>query len=241
MYLDRIIVNKMFYFVLLSLVLTLLLYYMVAKHDAQKDESKNEQFIRQTNKNTYEVKEFPNFLTEEECDQIIALSKNKLFESRVYDGADDLYETQWRQSSQCWLHDTEELVDKISQKVKDITNSHHLPQEHLQVVNYKQGGFFSPHYDACQGTPEFCARMNGDEGPRYLTLLIYLNDGYEGGETVFPHHNVQKTVKPKKGKAVLFQSVDEDGEIIPEALHGGQPVKSGEKWIANKWIRLGGK
>jgi prolyl 4-hydroxylase len=78
--------------------------------------------------------------------------------------------------------------------------------------------------------------MNGKEGPRYYTLLIYLNDDFEGGETVFP--KINKFVKPKKGKAVLFQSVDHRGVIIDEAFHGGNPVSAGQKWIANKWIRL---
>ena len=75
-----------------------------------------------------------------------------------------------------------------------------------------------------------------NKGPRYLTVLFYLNDNFEGGETIFP--KINKLVKPKKGKAIIFQNVDNNGVIITQALHGGEPVKNGEKWIANKWIKL---
>ena len=79
-------------------------------------------------------------------------------------------------------------------------------------------------------------RVNGDNGPRLLTVLFYLNDDFEGGETIFP--KINKVVKPQKGKAVIFRNVDNDGVIISQAVHGGEPVKNGEKWIANKWIRI---
>ena len=106
----------------------------------------------------------------------------------------------------------------------------------MQVVNYQKGGFFKPHYDACEGAKEFCHRMNGNIGPRYLTVLFYLNDNFDGGETVFP--KINKTIKPKKGKAIIFKNVDDNGVVINQSLHGGEPILSGEKWIANKWIHI---
>lgn len=205
----------------------------VAIADPITDEVKGVSYVKMSD---YDIQEIPNFLSSEECDQIISMSKDKLFESRVYSDKADLYESKSRESQQCWHDDETDLVKSISEKVRKLTNTKNQHQEHLQVVNYQAGGFFSPHYDACEGTPTYCERMNGSEGPRYLTVLVYLNDGFEGGETVFP--KINKTVKPQKGKAVIFQSVNDDGVIIKEALHGGNPVKSGEKWIANKWIRL---
>jgi prolyl 4-hydroxylase len=100
-------------------------------------------------------------------------------------------------------------------------------------VQYSEGGLFLPHYDACD---HHCERMDGKDGPRILTVLIYLNDNFEGGETSFPE--IGKQVKPEKGKAVVFSNVDKYGRIIKQSLHGGQPVVSGKKWIANKWIRM---
>lgn len=183
----------------------------------------------------YDIQEIPNFLTPEECNKIIELSNGKLFPSKVYSQNEDLLSNNSRISQQCWLTDDNPLIKDISERVKQVTNTIGQ-QEQLQVVNYPKGGFFSPHYDACEGDDSYCSRMNGSDGPRLLTVLFYLNDNFEGGETVFPRIN--KSVKPEKGKAVIFRNVDENGVIITQALHGGEPIKSGEKWIANKWIRI---
>lgn len=191
--------------------------------------------VKYTDIPNYDIKEIPNFLTHEECNKVIELSNGKLFPSKVYSQNEDLLSNDSRISQQCWLTDDNPLIKDISERVKQFTNTIGK-QEQLQVVNYPKGGFFSPHYDACEGNEGYCSRMNGSDGPRLLTVLIYLNDNFEGGETVFP--KINKSVKPEKGKAVIFRNVDENGVIITQALHGGEPIKYGEKWIANKWIRI---
>jgi prolyl 4-hydroxylase len=187
------------------------------------------------NKDDYDIIEIPNFLTNEECDKIIELSKGNMFSSKVYSQNEDLYDNKTRISQQCWLNDNNSFIKNITDKVKSYTNTYNNYFEELQVVNYKPGGFFTPHYDACVGNKSECKRLN-NKGPRYLTVLFYLNDNFEGGETIFP--KINKLVKPKKGKAIIFQNVDNNGVIITQALHGSEPVKNGEKWIANKWIKL---
>lgn len=184
----------------------------------------------------YDVHEIPNFLSPDECNQIIELSKGNLFPSKVYSKDDDTLSESTRKSNQCWLDDGNICVKNLSNKVRQYTRTYNNNQEKLQVVQYNKGGFFNPHYDACEGDSEYCSRMNGSHGPRLYTMLIYLNDDFEGGETIFP--KINKTVKPEKGKAVLFKNVDDNGVVINQSLHGGVPVKHGEKWIANKWIRL---
>ena len=185
----------------------------------------------------YTVQEFENFLTNEECDQIMELTDGNLVPSRVYNSNNDLVNNTTRTSKQTWLKDVKHpLIKKISDKVKYITNTTNNYYEDLQVVKYNEGGFFVPHYDPCDGDDKFCSRMNGSLGPRLLTFLIYLNDDYEGGETEFPLIN--KKVIPKKGKAVLFYNIGNDGRIIKQSLHTGKPVISGNKWIANKWVRM---
>jgi prolyl 4-hydroxylase len=185
----------------------------------------------------YSVQEIENFLTDEECDKLIELASTRLEPSRVYTESSDLEDNDNRKSDQAWLlNTTDPLVLKISQKVADLTHTPVENQEDMQVVHYEAGGFFRPHYDACEGTEEFCQRMNGTAGSRIWTYLIYLNDeNLVGGETYFP--SINKKVIPKKGKCVVFQSTDETGRLIRESLHGGEPVTSGVKWICNKWVR----
>ncbi len=186
---------------------------------------------------SYDVEELDDFLTPEECDRIMELSTPKLFESKVYSSESDVKDTSHRISQQAWLEDNlDPIIAKISQKTVDVVGKPIQNQELLQVVKYEKGGFFKPHFDACYGNEEHCKRMNEHGGPRYATLLIYLNDDFEGGETYFP--GIDKSIKPKKGKAVLFYDSDANGNVIGESFHGGNPIISGNKWICNKWIRF---
>jgi prolyl 4-hydroxylase len=185
----------------------------------------------------YYIKEIPGFLSYEECDKICEISQKKLSPSKVYSSDTDIENNTVRISDQCWLNDLDDpTIKSISERIALITKTDIKSQEELQVVKYKTGGFYKPHFDACNKATDDCSRLNKGLGPRYITFIIYLNDNFEGGETYFP--NIDKYVVPKKGKAAIFYNVDKEGEVLPKSLHGGLDVKNGEKWIANKWIRL---
>lgn len=187
----------------------------------------------------YDIQIHDNFLSAEECNYLREQATPHLFDSAVYSSEEDVIDTNTRISKQCWLSPNYLVVQRIRDRLRKIipnlNNSAFM--EDVQVVQYKPGGFFKPHFDACVGTKEFCQRMDYPHGPRYITVLIYLNDeGLTGGNTVFP--NINKKVTPKIGRAVVFYNVDRNHKIITEALHGGEPVLTGEKWIANQWIRI---
>ena len=74
----------------------------------------------------------------------------------------------------------------------------------------------------------------GNWGQRVATLILYLNEPEEGGETIFPELNLK--IRPVKGHAVYF-SYFHRGQVDPKTLHGGAPVIKGEKWIATRWVR----
>lgn len=193
--------------------------------------------IYKMGESNYIIYEYPHFLTDAECDAIINYSNDKLVISEVYRGANNETNIDERKSRQCWITDDDtDIANYISNKVANITSTKKEHQEHLQVVRYDEGGHFIPHHDACVGNNEFCNTMNSFVGPRYITFLIYLNDNFEGGHTNFP--NINKSIIPQKGKAVLFYNVNKDGSIISESLHQGSHIINGTKWIANKWIRL---
>ena len=61
------------------------------------------------------------------------------------------------------------------------------------------------------------------------TLLMYLNEPEEGGETTFPRWaNVEAfkelAIKPEKGKGVLFYSQLHDGNLDNLSQHAAKPV-----------------
>ena len=68
-----------------------------------------------------------------------------------------------------------------------------------------------------------------------MTMLVYLNDDFEGGETAFPELRI--TIRPKRGEGLLFRNVDPQGRPDPLLLHAGVPVRSGVKLLASRWIR----
>ena len=85
---------------------------------------------------------------------------------------------------------------------------------------------------------------------RIYSVLLYLSDGVEGGETIFPLNDEHLTrsvdykscdvglkVKPGRGDALLFHNVHPNGTFDKASLHGGCPVQTGTKWVATKWVR----
>lgn len=97
--------------------------------------------------------------------------------------------------------------------------------EPLQVLRYRPGGEYKPHFDA----------IPGFENQRVLTFLVWLNHDYEGGETAFPTPGLK--LKGKAGDAILFRNAQPDGRRDPASGHAGLPVTRGEKLIASRWVR----
>jgi len=208
--------------------------------------------------------EIENALTHEECDNIINYSKNTLSKSKVMslDNTNnyiDIEDSSVRTSEQTWLknNDFKNIINKVSELVNkyNINNINPTQFEDIQVVRYKPTQEYKQHYDIChpiQGTKEHLNTCKQDykkyNSIRYVTVLFYLNDGFEGGETYFPRLN--KKIIPKKGKALIFfncnlnKDTPKNGlcDIIYNSEHAGLPIKknengNNEKWIANIWIR----
>jgi prolyl 4-hydroxylase len=168
------------------------------------------------------------FLTPEECDEIIKIAEEVgLKPSTVYQSSEETHksDTVSRISEQVWLKDSQsEIVKKIESKVSELSGMPIKNQEDLQVVKYVDNGFFKNHWDLPDSYKKY---------QRYMTFLMYLNDDFEGGETVFP--KLQTTVFPKKGRVAIFYNSDLEGNKLEDSLHSGNIVK-GTKWICTKWV-----
>jgi prolyl 4-hydroxylase len=84
--------------------------------------------------------------------------------------------------------------------------------ERLRFYKYTEAQAFRWHRDG-----SFC-RQNGEASR--LTFMIYLNDGFEGGETEFD--SPEEIVVPKTGMALLFDH---------QLRHQGSPVTRGTKYV----------
>jgi hypothetical protein len=88
-----------------------------------------------------------------------------------------------------------------------------------QLLRYKPGQHFHEHVDNVAGHTTW--------GQRQLSVVLYLNDDYTGGEIAFPRH--KKTIKAKAGDLILFPS----HFTHP---HASLDVKSGVKHAVVSWF-----
>jgi predicted 2-oxoglutarate/Fe(II)-dependent dioxygenase YbiX len=109
-------------------------------------------------------------------------------------------------------------------------------QEPTNVLRYAVGQEYRPHFDFIVAEDE--AAFSGElnlVGQRLCTVLVYLNEDYEGGETAFPRLNWR--YKGKTGDALVFWNLSAEGQPERASLHAGLPVTRGEKWLLSKWVR----
>lgn len=116
-------------------------------------------------------------------------------------------------------------VHALNRRIAAATGTGVAQGETLQVLRYRPGQEYKPHFDA----------VPGETNQRILTMLVYLNEGYDGGETVFLKTGL--SFKGNKGDALLFRNALADGRADELTQHAGRPVSAGEKLLASRWIR----
>ncbi|AGE54947.1 prolyl 4-hydroxylase [Paramecium bursaria Chlorella virus NYs1] len=184
--------------------------------------------------------EIDGFLTDVECDILINDASNKGFVKSEVGGATEndpiKLDPKSRNSEQTWFAPGEhDVIDKIQNKTRELLDSkrHCIDKykfEDVQVARYKSDQYYYHHYDG-DDCDDACPKDQ-----RLATLMVYLKEPNEGGETDFP--TLKTKIIPKKGKAIFFWVADPvTRKLYKETLHAGLPVKSGEKIIANQWIR----
>lgn len=174
-----------------------------------------------------------NVLSEQECDELIHLSKDRLQPSRVVDAeTGEERQVPGRTSKGMYYTIMEnEFIAKLEKRFAELTSFPIEQGEGLQVLNYHVGEEYKAHFDYYPSN-----KIQEDKGGQRIgTLLLYLNDVEAGGETVFPKVGV--SVVPKKGSAVYFHYANSHNQVDRLSVHSSIPVSQGEKWVATKWIR----
>eukprot|EP01137_Pigoraptor_chileana_P010420 Opistho-2@60034 len=121
------------------------------------------------------------------------------------------------------LLDDVSLADKIWQRMK-----HEIPptweehdvkglNERLRFLRYDPGEKFEPHFDGAY------VRENGERS--FITVQLYLNEGYQGGSTSFLDSTEDGAQRfdyiPKTGSVLVFQH---------RLLHEGALLREGRKY-----------
>ena len=138
---------------------------------------------------------FDEVFTAQECKEFIELSHQFAYEAALITINKDKAELRLNvRNNQRVIYDSDELSKQLFERLQSL-----LPaklhgwnlaglNERFRFYLYEKGQTFKPHYDA--------SYEKNDWHSSQLSLLIYLNDAFEGGETIFYHDTGM--LKPSK-------------------------------------------
>jgi prolyl 4-hydroxylase len=176
-------------------------------------------------------------LSSEECEQLVLLAQPRLQRSTVVDGRTGADIAVDRRGSEGMFFRPGEnpFIARLDERLSALMNWPVQNGEGLQVLHYGPGGQYPPHFDFLTPSNHASAQSLARSGQRVSTLIVYLNDVIEGGETVFPEAGL--SVVPRRGNGLYFEYTNSRMQVDPRSAHGGAPVVRGEKWIVTKWMR----
>lgn len=179
----------------------------------------------------------PGFVSPAVCDWVIGQSTGFLQPARVYkaEGAGLADQARTNSGTGFSLLDLDVVMALVRARIAKAIGQPLAMLEATNVLHYAVGQKFSPHFDFIDPvTPELTADV-ATKGQRTGTFLIYLNEGYGAGETEFPV--LKQKVKGRKGDALYWRNVMDDGASDVRTWHAGTPPTSGEKWVLSQWMR----
>jgi prolyl 4-hydroxylase len=177
-------------------------------------------------------------LTGAECAELIELARPRLQRSTVIDpGTGTNTVADYRNSEGMFFRLGETaLIARLEQRISALMSCPVENGEGLQLLRYGAGGDnFAPHFDFLIPSSAAISDSIARSGQRVSTLIVYLNDVLQGGETVFPA--VGLSVTPRRGNAVYFEYTNSHMQVDQKSLHAGASVARGEKWVVTKWMR----
>jgi hypothetical protein len=91
----------------------------------------------------------------------------------------------------------------------------------IDALKYEEGGFYTPHHD------------HHSSAPRTLSMILFLNNDYEGGEVTFYNPTKELTkvmsVSPKPGRVIVWPS----NFLYP---HSVEKVTKGKRYTVVSWL-----
>lgn len=180
---------------------------------------------------------YENLLSDEECDALCQLADAAFVPATVVDEADGTFKQHPHRTSEhtCFARGQTALIDTLEKRIARVLDWPVENGEGLQVLRYAIGGEYRAHFDYFDPQHAGSAKQMETGGQRVGTMLMYLSDVAAGGGTRFPEIGLE--MRPHKGSAIYFSSVNDLGQIDPNSLHASVAVVRGVKYAATKWIR----
>lgn len=180
-----------------------------------------------------EIYEIEDFISKADCDKIVEIMSTNLIPSTVTNPKEDIKYV--RTSSTSHLDkNSNSYIRQINDMLHKFMNIPIENGEEVQGQRYLPGQEFKEHTDWFDSSLEYNV-PHLESGQRTWTLMIYLNDVEEGGETEFTE--IGYSFKPKKGKAIVWNNLYDNKQGNPFTKHAGKPVVKGVKNIITKWFR----
>jgi len=176
-------------------------------------------------------------LSAEECAQLIVLARPRLKPSTVVDpitGEDRAVEHRDSEGMFFRLEETP-FIAQIDRRISALMGMPLSHGEGLQVLRYGPAAKTTPHFDFLVPGNQANRNSLARSGQRVSTLVAYLNEVEDGGETVFPEAGL--SVLPRRGNAVYFEYANSLRQVDPLSVHAGAAVLRGERWALTKWMR----
>tara|TARA_B100001939_G_C16882598_1_gene591642 strand:+ start:313 stop:912 length:600 start_codon:yes stop_codon:yes gene_type:complete len=166
------------------------------------------------------------FLDKEDCKRIlklqIQLENSTTSTNRIKD---------YRKSLVTLVDEEDSIIKKVKKKIAKSFGLDGKGMEKMQLQKYPEGGYYKEHFDA---KSEDHYQKDKSFSQRKYSIIIYLNDNFIGGETVFPKKNI--SVKPLQGRLLLFSNMlNETNYVHPFSSHLSNKIVKGEKWILSTW------
>lgn len=152
------------------------------------------------------------------------------------------------------LSDADQITKCVAQRAarfQDLADTD--PIEPIQATRYVEGQQYKPHLDLL-----WSDRSIKHQVDRNTTIFAILDDNCTNCGTQFPNIHLDLstvhprwcefvecsesvlTIKPKKGNAVFWRNLLDDGMADIRAVHSGLPLTEGSKMGLNIWTRNGG-
>jgi len=178
------------------------------------------------------VYEVPGFLSDAECDELITAAESSQFPPIPYGTKNKIF------TGSKWAAAGDPMVAPFLRRSCELWGVSKTRFEPITITRYDEGQYQAQHLDArlnhqvVRDAPYF---KTG--GQRIAQVIVYLQAPEAGGGTKFFEPAFEGlTVRPDRGKALVFPVASLDGEADERYLHSGEPVEAGTKWILGTWL-----
>jgi prolyl 4-hydroxylase len=182
-----------------------------------------------TNMDMYLV---PDFLSAEECSELIALiDADAKPSTRLASDADPTFRT----SHTCHLLPSHAVVAETERRMAELLGIELRFSETLQGQRYFTGQQFKTHNDYVAGGQHYSEIVAREGGQRTWTAMVFLNEPEAGGQTNFERAGIR--IAPRTGTLLTWNNLDRSGLPNPYTHHEGMKVEGGSKYVLTKWFR----